>query len=129
VQSAGAIRPGVVLLDIGLPGMDGYQVAGALRGLPELQGTLIVALTGYGQESDRQRSARAGFDYHLVKPVDLEELRRLVSTGRVGVGQVGREEMLKRGARAQNQASKLHRSTGPGPMTKNKERDDELVRR
>ena len=121
VQSAGSVRPGVVLLDIGLPGMDGYQVAGALRRLPELQGTLIVALTGYGQESDRQRSARAGFDYHLVKPVDLEELRRLVSSGR--------EEMLKRGARAQDQASKLHRSTGPGPMIKDKERDDELVRR
>jgi PAS domain S-box-containing protein len=118
--AAGSVRPGVVLLDIGLPGMDGYQVAGALRRLPELQGTLIVALTGYGQESDRQRSARAGFDYHLVKPVDLEELRRLVSAGR--------EEMLKRGARAQNQAPKLHRSPGL-PMTKNKERDDELVRR
>ncbi|HEX5720584.1 MAG TPA: ATP-binding protein [Thermoanaerobaculia bacterium] len=120
VQSAGALRPGVVLLDIGLPGMDGYQVAGALRGLPGLQGTLIVALTGYGQESDRQRSARAGFDYHLVKPVDLEELRRLVSTGR--------EEMLKRGARAQFQAPKLQ-ALRPRPMNKDKERDDELVRR
>jgi PAS domain S-box-containing protein len=125
VRSAGAIRPDVVLLDIGLPGMDGYQVADALRRLPELQGALIVALTGYGQESDRQRSARAGFDYHLVKPVDLEELRRLVSTGRVG-------EMLRRGARAQfqtHQASRLHKSTSPGSMTKDKERDDELVRR
>ena len=121
VQSAGAIRPGVVLLDIGLPGMDGYQVAGALRRLPELNGTMIVALTGYGQESDRQRSARAGFDHHLVKPVDLEELRRLVSAGR--------EEMLKRGARARNQASILQSSPGPGPMIKDKERDDELVRR
>ncbi|HYH47761.1 MAG TPA: ATP-binding protein, partial [Thermoanaerobaculia bacterium] len=120
VQSAGALRPGVVLLDIGLPGMDGYQVAGALRGLPGLQGTLIVALTGYGQESDRQRSARAGFDYHLVKPVDLEELRRLVSTGR--------EELLKRGARAQFQAPKLQ-GLRPRPMNKDKERDDELVRR
>ncbi len=118
--AAGAIRPGVVLLDIGLPGMDGYQVAGALRRLPELQGTLIVALTGYGQESDRQRSAQAGFDYHLVKPVDLEELRRLVSKGR--------EEMLKRGARTQFQAPKLQGSR-PRPMNKDKERDDELVRR
>jgi len=122
VQSARTMRPGVVLLDIGLPGMDGYQVAGALRRLPELQGTLIVALTGYGQESDRQRSARAGFDYHLVKPVDLEELRRLVSTGK-------REEMLKRGVRTQHQASRLHEPIGPGPMNKDKERDDELVRR
>ncbi|MEA2564732.1 MAG: hypothetical protein QOH06_6236 [Acidobacteriota bacterium] len=124
VRFAGAIRPGVVLLDIGLPGMDGYQVADAMRRLPELQGALIVALTGYGQESDRQRSAQAGFDYHLVKPVDLEELRRLVSAGRTG-----REEMLKRGARAQYQASRLHKPMSPGPMTKDKERDDELVRR
>ena len=124
LHSAGAIRPGVVLLDIGLPGMDGYQVAGALRLLPELQGTLIVALTGYGQESDRQRSARAGFDHHLVKPVDLEELRRLVSTRRAGC-----KEMLKRGERTQFQASRLHQAMGPGPMTKHKESDDELVRR
>jgi PAS domain S-box-containing protein len=120
VQSASTRRPDVILLDIGLPGMDGYQVAGALRRLPELQGTLIVALTGYGQESDRQRSARAGFDCHLVKPVDLEELRRLVSTNR--------GEMLNRGAKTQSQASRLHEAMEPG-VNKDKERDDELVRR
>ena len=120
MQSASARRPDVILLDIGLPGMDGYQVAGALRRLPELQGTLIVALTGYGQESDRQRSARAGFDCHLVKPVDLEELRRLVSTNR--------GEMLNRGAKTQSQASRLHEAMEPG-VNKDKERDDELVRR
>jgi two-component system CheB/CheR fusion protein len=121
VQSAQDSRPDLVLLDIGLPGMDGYQVAGALRLLPELQDTLIVALTGYGQESDRQRSAQAGFDHHLIKPVDLEELRHLVSSGR--------QEMPKRGARAPIQAPRLHEKTGPGPMIKDKERDDELVRR
>jgi signal transduction histidine kinase/ActR/RegA family two-component response regulator len=81
VRLARAGRPGVILLDIGLPGMDGYQVAAELRSLPDLQGALIVALTGYGQGSDRRRTAGAGFDHHLVKPVDLEELRRLVSSG------------------------------------------------
>ena len=121
VRSAQSGRPDVILLDIGLPGMDGYRVAAALRHLPDLQGTLIVALTGYGQESDRQRSAQAGFDHHLVKPVDLEELRRLLSAGR--------EELLKRGARARHQASVLHKQSGPGPMNKDKEREDELVRR
>jgi signal transduction histidine kinase/FixJ family two-component response regulator len=75
-------RPDVVLLDIGLPGMDGYQVAGALRALPDLAGTLLIALTGYGQPSDRQRSLAAGFDHHLVKPVDLEDLQRLVGAER-----------------------------------------------
>ncbi len=90
VGKAGAARPDVVLLDIGLPGMDGYQVAGALRALPDLQEALLVALTGYGQEADRKRSAAAGFDHHLVKPVDLEELKRLVAAGRsIGRGDEG----------------------------------------
>jgi PAS domain S-box-containing protein len=120
VQAAQTARPDVVLLDIGLPGMDGYQVAGALRSLGELQGALIVALTGYGQESDRQRAAVAGFDHHLIKPVDLEELRKLISIGRI-------KKRLKRGARRRNQASVLQNSPAPGP--KKKERDDELVRR
>lgn len=79
VERACATRPNVVLLDIGLPGMDGYQVAGRLRSTPCLEGALLVALTGYGQETDRRRSAAAGFDRHLVKPVDLGELQRLVA--------------------------------------------------
>jgi PAS domain S-box-containing protein len=120
VQVAQTARPDVVLLDIGLPGMDGYQVAGALRSLKELHGALIVALTGYGQESDRQRAAVAGFDHHLIKPVDLEALRKLVGTGRI-------EKGLERGSRGRDQASVLQNSPSPGPMTK--ERDDELVRR
>ena len=123
VRVAQERRPDVVLLDIGLPGMDGYQVAGALRSLPDLHGALIVALTGYGQESDRQRSRQAGFDNHLVKPVDLEELRRLIESAR---RPARRERGLLRGARAQHQASFLHNSDG---SMKTKERDDELVRR
>ena len=65
----------VVLLDIGLPGMDGYEVAQALRGQAGLDQTLLVALTGYGQDEDRRRSAEAGFDHHLVKPVDPRNSR------------------------------------------------------
>jgi PAS domain S-box-containing protein len=127
VGRAGEGRPDVVLLDIGLPGMDGYQVAGALRALPELQGALLVALTGYGQEADRRRSAAAGFDHHLVKPVDLEELKRLVAAGR----SIGRGDgMLRRGAKSHHPAPVLHKnSSNPGPGPTTKERDDELVRR
>jgi CheY-like chemotaxis protein len=72
-------HPDVVLLDIGLPGIDGYEVARRLRGQADLPGLLIIAVTGYGQESDRQRAREAGFDQHLVKPVDLEILRRLLA--------------------------------------------------
>jgi CheY-like chemotaxis protein len=79
VEVAPRHRPDVVLLDIGLPGIDGYEVARRLRGRPELGGLLIVAITGYGQESDRQRARDAGCDHHLVKPVDLAILRRLLA--------------------------------------------------
>jgi two-component system CheB/CheR fusion protein len=67
-------RPDVVLLDIGMPGMDGHEVARRLRVLPEFNGGLIVALTGWGQESDRRRSDDAGIDYHLVKPANPETI-------------------------------------------------------
>jgi PAS domain S-box-containing protein len=72
-------RPEVVLLDIGLPGLDGYEVARRLRRDPALAGVQLVALSGYGTESDRRRGAEAGFDAHLVKPVDLPALRRLLA--------------------------------------------------
>ena len=78
LQTAVEFRPDVVLLDIGLPEMDGYEVARRLRQQVELGHTKLIALTGYGQESDRQRSNEAGFDYHLVKPVDLETLQQLL---------------------------------------------------
>jgi CheY-like chemotaxis protein len=70
-----------VLLDIGLPGMDGYEVARALREQGGLQGALLVALTGYGQEEDRRRSHQAGFDRHLVKPVAFDALRGMLAGG------------------------------------------------
>ena len=72
LQQARDFSPEVVLLDIGLPGMDGYEVVRLLRELPQARGAHIVALTGFGQQSDRQRALGAGFDEHLVKPVDLE---------------------------------------------------------
>jgi PAS domain S-box-containing protein len=72
-------RPEIVLLDIGLPGMNGYDVAAELRGMDGLEGLLIVAVTGYGQESDRARAQAAGFDAHLVKPVDMGALRTLLA--------------------------------------------------
>ncbi len=80
IEAARAHRPEVVLLDIGMPGMDGYEVARRLRELPELQGVRLIALTGWGQEEDRRRSQAAGFDHHLVKPVDLPKLEALLSS-------------------------------------------------
>jgi CheY-like chemotaxis protein len=66
--------PEVILLDIGLPGMDGYEVGERLRSLEQTRTSLIVALTGYGQAEDRQRSAQAHLDGHLVKPIDYQTL-------------------------------------------------------
>ncbi len=78
LQAAAECHPEVVLLDIGLPGMDGFEVARRVRQDPDLAGTMLVALTGYGREEDLQRSREAGFDHHLVKPVDIDALRRLL---------------------------------------------------
>jgi len=71
-------HPRVVLLDVGLPGMDGYELARRIRREPGGDGLLLVALTGYGQEEDRQRSRDAGTDFHLTKPVDIDALRDLL---------------------------------------------------
>jgi PAS domain S-box-containing protein len=79
IKAAANNRPRVILLDIGLPGMDGYEVARRLRQNPDLSGTTLVALTGYGQEEDRRKSRIAGFDHHLIKPVELGELTRLLA--------------------------------------------------
>lgn len=79
LAAADEYRPNVVLLDIGLPEMDGYEVARRLRLRPLLKNTWLVAITGYGQESDRQLSKEAGFDHHLIKPVAPEKLEALLS--------------------------------------------------
>ncbi len=78
LAEAEGFRPEVVLLDIGMPGMDGYEVARRLRESPWSSGALLVALTGWGQESDRKRSKDAGFDRHLVKPIEPDELGPLL---------------------------------------------------
>jgi CheY-like chemotaxis protein len=70
--------PDTVLLDLGMPGMDGYEVARALRDNPSTRGARIIAVSGYGRAEDRARTRQAGFDMHLIKPVDPEGLRKVV---------------------------------------------------
>jgi signal transduction histidine kinase len=77
LDAARAQRPEVVILDIALPGMDGYEVARRLRDEEGTRQALLVAMTGYGQEDDRSRSRQAGFNHHLVKPVDFTDLQKL----------------------------------------------------
>ncbi len=80
LQAAKDHRPDVILLDIGLPGLNGYQVAERLRETPDaMKHVVLVAMTGYGQPEDRQRAVRAGFDYHMVKPVDPQQLEQLLT--------------------------------------------------
>jgi CheY-like chemotaxis protein/two-component sensor histidine kinase len=79
LEVAAANQPDTVLLDIGLPGMDGYEVARRLREQPQFARTRLIALTGYGQSSDRRATTEAGFEAHLVKPVDFVELERLLA--------------------------------------------------
>ena len=78
IDIARRFRPEVVFLDIGLPGMSGYEVAEHLRSGPETERALLIALTGWGQDEDRRRSKAAGFDFHLVKPVDLDAMQDLL---------------------------------------------------
>src|SRR5262249_28359161 len=68
----------VILMDIGLPGMDGWEVARRIRSQPVLPRPCIIAVSGYGQEAERKRSYEAGMDLHLVKPLDLRELERIL---------------------------------------------------
>jgi PAS domain S-box-containing protein len=79
LQAAQTDRPDIVFLDIGMPGMDGYEVARRLRRQPGLRGVVLVALTGWGQEEDRERARRAGFDHHLTKPAAPETLQQLLN--------------------------------------------------
>jgi PAS domain S-box-containing protein len=79
VKAAEAFRPGLVLLDIGLPKLNGYEVARRIRQQPWSEDVIIVALTGWGQDEDRRRSHEAGFDLHLVKPVELAALESLLA--------------------------------------------------
>lgn len=75
-------RPNVMLLDIGLPEIDGYELARRLRALPEVDAARLIAITGYGQAEDRQRAEDAGFNDYLVKPVEFESLRVMLQPNR-----------------------------------------------
>jgi PAS domain S-box-containing protein len=80
IRAAKSIQPDTVLLDLGLPGLDGYEVARQLRRDPGLAGLRLIAVSGYGQEADRQRSKGVGFDEHLVKPVDPHKLSAVLAS-------------------------------------------------
>lgn len=80
LETAEQWHPQAVFLDIGLPGMDGYEVAEKLRELPHAKDVVLIAITGYGQDDDRARSQRAGIDHHLVKPVAPDALRSLIDS-------------------------------------------------
>jgi len=84
LKIAAKFSPEVALVDIGLPVMDGFEVARALRESPQTAGVALVAITGYGQESDRVRTREAGFEEHLVKPIDIKQLTEWLArpTGR-----------------------------------------------
>ena len=92
IKAAQAHSPEFVLLDIGLPGMDGYAVADRLRRDGSCKRAVFVAMTGYGQDEDKHRSQEAGFDYHLVKPVDHDALARLLSQARPNPTRSARKE-------------------------------------
>jgi len=84
LEKLAAFAPDVMLVDIGLPGMDGYDLARRVRSRPEARGVALIALTGYGQVEDRRRAQAAGFDLHLTKPVDPERLEKVL--GEIGRG-------------------------------------------
>jgi CheY-like chemotaxis protein len=80
VAAAEAFRPEVALLDIGLPGLNGWDTARRIREQPWGKTMILVALTGWGQEEDRRKSKDAGFDHHLVKPVDIDALMQMLAS-------------------------------------------------
>jgi len=82
VDAAARLQPDVVLIDVGLPGIDGYEVARRIRSAPGGERPVLLALTGYGQQEDRKTALAAGFDDHLVKPVDPARLCTVLATPR-----------------------------------------------
>jgi PAS domain S-box-containing protein len=86
-----SLKPDILLLDIGLPGMDGYELARHMRLDPGLQNATIIAVSGYGQDEDRRRSKDAGFDHHFVKPVDLDGLIEIIEACPENIRPVGIE--------------------------------------
>jgi CheY-like chemotaxis protein len=78
LELAATFRPHMIFLDLGMPGMDGYEVARRLRTTPGQEETVLAALTGWGQEEDRRRTAEAGFNHHLIKPPELKAVENLL---------------------------------------------------
>ncbi len=89
LEIAQDLNPDVVLLDIGMPGMDGYEVCRQLRQMPEMKNKTVIAQTGWGQESDRQKAFAAGFDHHITKPVSLDLLTQLLADIRLTAAKAG----------------------------------------
>jgi CheY-like chemotaxis protein len=79
VDMAGEYRPDVILFDIGLPKLNGHEACRLIREQPWGKGVALIAVTGWGQDKDRRRSDEAGFDHHLVKPVDPQALMKLIA--------------------------------------------------
>jgi CheY-like chemotaxis protein len=86
IAAARKFRPDAIVMDIGLPGMDGHELARQLRQIRELDDTVLIALTGHGDDEARRRSAAAGIDHHAVKPAQLVELRALLDQRRRSAG-------------------------------------------
>ena len=78
ITLATSFRPDIIFLDIGLPGMNGYEICQAMRKDPLLEKTIFIAQTGWGQKEHRERTRAAGFDHHLVKPVNIEALKNVL---------------------------------------------------
>jgi len=95
LDAARAQRPALLLVDIGLPGMDGYELARRVREIPALRDAVLVALTGYALEEDRERARKAGFDQHLIKPVDPKVLRGVVAQVGVQAGGSPRDALRR----------------------------------
>ncbi len=90
VQAVELAMPDMIVMDLGMPCMDGYEAARRIRGKPGSKDVLMIALTGWGQSDARQRTIDAGFDHHLIKPVNFDEIKRLAN------GQLGAAAPLRR---------------------------------
>ncbi|HEY0061419.1 MAG TPA: response regulator, partial [Telluria sp.] len=90
VQAVDDTMPDMIVMDLGMPSMDGYEAARRIRRKPGSKDVLMIALTGWGQSDARQRTIEAGFDHHLIKPVDFDEIRRLAD------GRLKRQPVLRR---------------------------------
>jgi two-component system CheB/CheR fusion protein len=79
LETAKGSKPELIFMDLGMPRMSGYDAARLIRNAPECNGVVLVALTGWGQEEDRRRSYEAGFDHHIVKPIDFAVVEKLLT--------------------------------------------------